>query len=98
MNSSPSSGNTSPFSVLQDKSPLALAQASSNVSLPNNCVCVFRNEFTGFVLYCILTQLYSSCCKVPNGEATDVEMPGKSSSEDEARGGPFTAGENLMGR
>ncbi|XDV28965.1 hypothetical protein PO909_032154 [Leuciscus waleckii] len=63
MNSSPSSGNTSPFSVLQDKSPLALAQASSNV---------------------------------PNGEATDVEMPGKSSSEDEARGGPFTAGENLM--
>uniref|UniRef100_A0A9J7XW87 Basic helix-loop-helix ARNT like 2 n=1 Tax=Cyprinus carpio carpio TaxID=630221 RepID=A0A9J7XW87_CYPCA len=63
MNSSPSSGNTSPFSVLQDKSPLALAQASSNV---------------------------------PNGEATDVEMPGKSSSEVEARGGAFTAGESLM--
>ncbi|KTF91681.1 hypothetical protein cypCar_00012244 [Cyprinus carpio] len=33
MNSSPSSGNTSPFSVLQDKSPLALAQASSNLDL-----------------------------------------------------------------
>uniref|UniRef100_A0A673LEH4 Aryl hydrocarbon receptor nuclear translocator-like protein 2 n=1 Tax=Sinocyclocheilus rhinocerous TaxID=307959 RepID=A0A673LEH4_9TELE len=63
MNSSPSSGNTSPFSLLQDKSPLALAQASSNV---------------------------------PNGEATDVEMPGKSSSEEEARGGAFTAGESLM--
>ncbi|XP_053478882.1 aryl hydrocarbon receptor nuclear translocator-like protein 2 isoform X3 [Ictalurus furcatus] len=31
MNSSPSSGNASPFSVLQDKSPLVLAQASSNV-------------------------------------------------------------------
>ncbi|XP_051726403.1 aryl hydrocarbon receptor nuclear translocator-like protein 2 isoform X1 [Ctenopharyngodon idella] len=63
MNSSPSSGNTSPFSVLQDKSPLALAQASSNV---------------------------------PNGEVTDVEMPGKSSSEEEARGGAFTVAENLM--
>uniref|UniRef100_A0A673MNV7 Aryl hydrocarbon receptor nuclear translocator-like 2 n=1 Tax=Sinocyclocheilus rhinocerous TaxID=307959 RepID=A0A673MNV7_9TELE len=63
MNSSPSSGNTSPFSLPQDKSPLALAQASSNV---------------------------------PNGEATDVEMTGKSSSEEEATGGAFTAGENLM--
>ncbi|KAL4658475.1 aryl hydrocarbon receptor nuclear translocator-like protein 1 isoform X1 [Arapaima gigas] len=31
MNSSPSSGNASPFSVLQDKSPLALAPASANV-------------------------------------------------------------------
>ncbi|XP_059421129.1 basic helix-loop-helix ARNT-like protein 1 isoform X1 [Carassius carassius] len=63
MNSSPSSGNTSPFSVPQDKSPLALAQASS---------------------------------KVPNGEATDVEMTGKSGSVEEVRGGAFTAGENLM--
>ncbi|XP_026086580.1 aryl hydrocarbon receptor nuclear translocator-like protein 1 isoform X2 [Carassius auratus] len=63
MNSSPSSGNTSPFSVPQDKSPLALAQASSNV---------------------------------PNGEATDVEMTGKSGSVEETRGGAFTVGENLM--
>ncbi|XP_052388230.1 aryl hydrocarbon receptor nuclear translocator-like protein 2 isoform X2 [Carassius gibelio] len=63
MNSSPSSGNTSPFSVPQEKSPLALVQASSNV---------------------------------PNGEATDVEMTGKSGSVEEARGGAFTAGENLM--
>ncbi|KPP64841.1 hypothetical protein Z043_116780 [Scleropages formosus] len=31
MNSSPSSGNASPFSVLQDKSPLALTGASANV-------------------------------------------------------------------
>ncbi|MCJ8733241.1 hypothetical protein PDJAM_G00221000 [Pangasius djambal] len=31
MNSSPSSGNASPFSLLQDKSPLVLTQASSNV-------------------------------------------------------------------
>uniref|UniRef100_A0AAY4CLM4 Aryl hydrocarbon receptor nuclear translocator-like 2 n=1 Tax=Denticeps clupeoides TaxID=299321 RepID=A0AAY4CLM4_9TELE len=36
MNSSPSSGNTSPFSALQDKSPLAITQASSNV--PNGGV------------------------------------------------------------
>ncbi|KAI7802370.1 Arntl2 protein [Triplophysa rosa] len=56
MNSSPSSGNTSPFSLPQDKSPLA--QTSSNV---------------------------------PNGEATDMEIPGKSSTEEGARGG-----ENLM--
>lgn len=56
MNSSPSSGNTSPFSLPQDKSPLA--QTSSNV---------------------------------PNGEATDMEMPGKSSTEEEARGGAFIA-------
>ncbi|XP_022535361.1 aryl hydrocarbon receptor nuclear translocator-like protein 2 isoform X1 [Astyanax mexicanus] len=63
INSSPSSGNASPFSLLQDKSPLALTQASSNV---------------------------------PNGEATDVEIPGKSSSEDDARSGPFAAGENPL--
>ncbi|XP_051580383.1 aryl hydrocarbon receptor nuclear translocator-like protein 2 isoform X2 [Myxocyprinus asiaticus] len=63
MNSSPSSGNTSPFSLLQDKSPLALAQTSSNV---------------------------------PNGEATDMEMPSKPISEEEARGGALTASENLM--
>ncbi|XP_055029993.1 aryl hydrocarbon receptor nuclear translocator-like protein 2 isoform X2 [Misgurnus anguillicaudatus] len=61
MNSSPSSGNTSPFSLPQDKSPLA--QTSSNV---------------------------------PNGEATDMEIPGKSGSEEEARGGALTAGEHLM--
>ncbi|XP_030645915.1 aryl hydrocarbon receptor nuclear translocator-like protein 2 [Chanos chanos] len=63
MNSSPSSGNASPFSLLQDKSPLTLTQASSNV---------------------------------PNGEVTDMEIPGKSNSEDEARSGPFTGGESLM--
>nr|VAX52554.1 aryl hydrocarbon receptor nuclear translocator-like 2 [Squalius aradensis] len=63
MYSSPSCGNTSPFSLLQDKSPRALAQASSNV---------------------------------PNGEATDVEMPGTSSSEEEARGGPISTGHNVM--
>lgn len=59
---------------------------------------MFRNDFTSFVVYCVLTQLYSSCYKVPNGEVTDVEMPGKSSSEEEARGGAFTVAENLMGR
>uniref|UniRef100_A0A667ZI36 Basic helix-loop-helix ARNT like 2 n=1 Tax=Myripristis murdjan TaxID=586833 RepID=A0A667ZI36_9TELE len=64
MNSSPSSGNVSPFSLLQDKSPQAHNQASSNV---------------------------------PNGEATDMEVPGKSSSEDEPQGAPFSGGETLMG-
>ncbi|KAM3870306.1 aryl hydrocarbon receptor nuclear translocator-like protein 2 isoform 2-T2 [Diretmus argenteus] len=64
MNSSPSSGNGSPFSLLQDKSPQTHNQASSSV---------------------------------PNGETTDVEMPGKSSSEDEPQGAPFSAGEALMG-
>lgn len=44
---------------------------------------------------CVLTH---STSQVPNGEATDVEMPGKSSSEEEVRGGAFTAGESLMGR
>ncbi|XP_029991953.1 aryl hydrocarbon receptor nuclear translocator-like protein 2 isoform X3 [Sphaeramia orbicularis] len=34
---------------------------------------------------------------VPNGEATDMEMPGKSSSEDEPQGAAFSGGETLMG-
>ncbi|XP_076841072.1 aryl hydrocarbon receptor nuclear translocator-like protein 2 isoform X2 [Brachyhypopomus gauderio] len=63
MNSSPSSGNVSPFSLLQDKSPLALTQGSSNVV---------------------------------NGDGTDVEMPSKSSSEDDARGEPFTRSESAL--
>ncbi|XP_039988722.1 aryl hydrocarbon receptor nuclear translocator-like protein 2 isoform X3 [Xiphias gladius] len=63
MNSSPSSGNVSPFSLPQDKSPQTHNQISNNV---------------------------------PNGEATDMEMPGKSSSEDEPQGAAFS-GETLMG-
>ncbi|KAG7217409.1 hypothetical protein INR49_021576 [Caranx melampygus] len=59
MNSSPSSGNVSPFSMPQDKSPQT-----------NN--------------------------QVPNGEATDMEMPGKSSSEDGPQGATFSGGETLM--
>lgn len=55
-------------------------------------------EITYKLVSCFLKQQFFSCYKVPNGEATDVEMPGKSSSEEEARGGTFTAGENLMGR
>lgn len=34
---------------------------------------------------------------MPNGEAADVEMPGKSSSEDEPQGAAFSGGESLMG-
>ncbi|KAG7521989.1 aryl hydrocarbon receptor nuclear translocator 1 isoform X2 [Solea senegalensis] len=63
MNSSPSSGNVSPFSLPLDKSPQIHNQISNNV---------------------------------PNGEATDVEMPGKSSSEDEPQGAAFSGGETLM--
>ncbi|KAM9572106.1 aryl hydrocarbon receptor nuclear translocator-like protein 2 isoform 1-T1 [Salvelinus alpinus] len=67
MNSSPSSGNVSPFTVLKDKSPLQLTLYSSNV---------------------------------PNGEVADLEMPGKSSSEEgeqqEHKRPQFPAGESLM--
>ncbi|XP_020311381.1 aryl hydrocarbon receptor nuclear translocator-like protein 2 isoform X1 [Oncorhynchus kisutch] len=67
MNSSPSSGNVSPFTVLKDKSPLQLALSSSSV---------------------------------PNGEVADLEMPGKSSSEEgeqqELKRPQFPAGESLM--
>ncbi|XP_070762872.1 aryl hydrocarbon receptor nuclear translocator-like protein 2 [Enoplosus armatus] len=63
MNSSPSSGNVSPFSLPQDKFPQPHNQISNNV---------------------------------PNGEATDMEIPGKSSSEDEPQGAAFSGGESLM--
>ncbi|XP_047451479.1 aryl hydrocarbon receptor nuclear translocator-like protein 2 isoform X3 [Mugil cephalus] len=62
MNSSPSSGTVSPFSLPQDKSPQ--------------------------------TQLSNS---VPNGVTSDMEIPGKSSSDDEPQGAAFSAGETLMG-
>lgn len=64
MNSSPSSGNASPFSLLQDKSPQTHHPISNNV---------------------------------PNEETSDMEIPGKSSSEDEPQGAAFSAGESLMG-
>ncbi|XP_067358092.1 aryl hydrocarbon receptor nuclear translocator-like protein 2 isoform X5 [Channa argus] len=64
MNSSPSSGNVSPFSLPQDKSPQTHNQISNNV---------------------------------PNGEVADMEMPGKSNSEDESQGAAFSGGETLMG-
>lgn len=41
--------------------------------------------------------LVSFGLKVPNGEAADTEMPGKSSSEDEPQGAAFSGGEALMG-
>ncbi|XP_019129204.2 aryl hydrocarbon receptor nuclear translocator-like protein 2 isoform X4 [Larimichthys crocea] len=63
MNSSPSSGSVSPFSLPQDK-------------------CQQTHQFTN---------------NVPNGEATDMEVPGKSSSEDEPQGAAFSGGEALMG-
>lgn len=34
---------------------------------------------------------------MPNGEATDQEMPGKSGSDDEPQGAAFSGGETLMG-
>ncbi|KAI3371449.1 hypothetical protein L3Q82_024041 [Scortum barcoo] len=64
MNSSPSSGSVSPFSVSLDKGPQTHNQVSNTV---------------------------------PNGEATDMEVPGKSSSEDEPQGASFSGGEALMG-
>ncbi|KAM9376589.1 aryl hydrocarbon receptor nuclear translocator-like protein 2 isoform 2-T2 [Pholidichthys leucotaenia] len=63
-NSSPSSGNVSPFSLLQDKSPQTHNQLSNSV---------------------------------PNGETSDMEIPGKSSSEHEPQGAAFSGGETLMG-
>uniref|UniRef100_A0A3Q1FI43 Basic helix-loop-helix ARNT like 2 n=2 Tax=Acanthochromis polyacanthus TaxID=80966 RepID=A0A3Q1FI43_9TELE len=65
LNSSPSSGNVSPFSLPpQDKSPQTHNQLSNNV---------------------------------PNGETSDMEIPGKSSSEDEPQRAAFSGGEMLMG-
>ncbi|KAK5867593.1 hypothetical protein PBY51_012067 [Eleginops maclovinus] len=62
MNSSPSSGSVSPFSLSQDKCP--------HNQISNN---------------------------VPNGEATDMEIAGKSSSEEDAQGATFSGAESLMG-
>ncbi|MEQ2299771.1 hypothetical protein AMECASPLE_018416 [Ameca splendens] len=64
INSSPSSGNVSPFSLAQDKSPQSL------------------NHITN---------------SVPNGETSDMEIPGKSSSEGETQGASFSGGDSLMG-
>ncbi|XP_024138236.1 aryl hydrocarbon receptor nuclear translocator-like protein 2 isoform X2 [Oryzias melastigma] len=63
LNSSPSSGNVSPFSLPQEKSPQTL------------------NQFTN---------------SVPNGETSEMEMPGKSTSDD-AQAASFSAGDSLMG-
>ncbi|XP_077597901.1 aryl hydrocarbon receptor nuclear translocator-like protein 2 isoform X2 [Stigmatopora nigra] len=65
MNSSPSSGNASPFSLPMDKSPLATSQ-----NTVNNIV--------------------------PNGSATDIEIPENSSSDEEPQGALFREGETLM--
>ncbi|XP_041652003.1 aryl hydrocarbon receptor nuclear translocator-like protein 2 isoform X4 [Cheilinus undulatus] len=62
-NSSPSSGNASPFSLPSDKCPPAHNQNSNNV---------------------------------PNGEATDMEVPGKSSSEDEPQEAAFSGGGDAL--
>ncbi|KAM4553391.1 aryl hydrocarbon receptor nuclear translocator-like protein 2 isoform 2-T2 [Fundulus diaphanus] len=64
LNSSPSSGNVSPFSLAQDKSPQTLHQITNSV---------------------------------PNGETSDMEIPGKSSSEGEPQGASFSGGDSLMG-
>ncbi|XP_061533510.1 aryl hydrocarbon receptor nuclear translocator-like protein 2 isoform X2 [Phycodurus eques] len=66
MNSSPSSGNVSPFSLPLDKSPLQ----TTNNQVKNN---------------------------VPNGDATEMAMPEKSSSEDDPQETPFPGVETLMG-
>ncbi|XP_061678405.1 aryl hydrocarbon receptor nuclear translocator-like protein 2 isoform X5 [Syngnathoides biaculeatus] len=65
MNSSPSSGNASPFSLPVDKSPLK----TTNNQVKNN---------------------------VPNADATEMEIPEKSSSEDDPQGTLFSGGEALM--
>ncbi|XP_061891790.1 aryl hydrocarbon receptor nuclear translocator-like protein 2 isoform X2 [Entelurus aequoreus] len=65
MNSTPSSGSVSPFSLLQDKSPLTVH------NLVNN--------------------------NMPNGEATEMEIPEKSSSEGDPKGALFPGEEKLMG-
>ncbi|XP_077452125.1 aryl hydrocarbon receptor nuclear translocator-like protein 2 isoform X2 [Stigmatopora argus] len=65
MNSSPSSGNVSPFSLPMDKSPLATSQ----------------NQVNNIV---------------PNGSATDIEIPENSSSDEEPQGAQFREGETLM--
>uniref|UniRef100_A0A3Q2ZRS7 Basic helix-loop-helix ARNT like 2 n=1 Tax=Kryptolebias marmoratus TaxID=37003 RepID=A0A3Q2ZRS7_KRYMA len=64
LNSSPPSGNVSPFSLPQDKSPQTPNQTSNNV---------------------------------PNGETSDMEIPGKSSSESEPPGASFSGGDSLIG-
>ncbi|XP_077372642.1 aryl hydrocarbon receptor nuclear translocator-like protein 2 isoform X2 [Festucalex cinctus] len=66
MNSSPSSGNVSPFSLPLDKSPLTTT----------------HNQVDN---------------RVPNGDATEMEMPEKSNSEDHSQGALFPGGEPLMG-
>ncbi|XP_061578103.1 aryl hydrocarbon receptor nuclear translocator-like protein 2 isoform X2 [Cololabis saira] len=63
LNSSPSSGNASPFSFPQDKSPQNVNQTSNNV---------------------------------PNGETSQVEIPGKSRPECEPQAASFS-GDALMG-
>ncbi|KAJ3596747.1 hypothetical protein NHX12_003150 [Muraenolepis orangiensis] len=64
INSSPSSGNDSPFSLRQDKSPQGLNQVSTNMS---------------------------------NEEVSHMEVPGRSSSEDEPHDASLSGGESLMG-
>ncbi|XP_023206897.1 aryl hydrocarbon receptor nuclear translocator-like protein 2 isoform X2 [Xiphophorus maculatus] len=64
LNSSPSSGNVSPFSLTQEKSPQTLNQITNSV---------------------------------PNGETSDMEIPGKSSSDGEPQGASFPGGDSLMG-
>lgn len=64
INSSPSSGNASPFSQLQDKSPQGLGQVGANMS---------------------------------NHEVSEMEVPGRSSSEDEPQDASISGGESLMG-
>lgn len=74
------------------------ADQQQRKSTQQHCLCL-QMSFASVHLSCpVLTSQCSSCFKVPNGEATDMEMPGKSSTEEEARGGAFIAGENLMGR
>ncbi|XP_061773480.1 aryl hydrocarbon receptor nuclear translocator-like protein 2 isoform X3 [Nerophis ophidion] len=65
MNSTPSSGSVSPFSLLQDKSPLTIHNLANN--------------------------------NMPNGEAIEMEIPEKSSSEGDPKGALFPGEEKLMG-
>ena len=49
---------------------------------------MLRNE-------CVRVLTHVMPTKVPNGEAMDNEIPGKSNTEDDLQSGPVSAGESL---
>lgn len=58
-----------------------------------NCVPLFLlHDLTPTILMCS-----SFGCKMPNGEAAGLVIPGKSSSADELKGAAFSGAESVMG-